>query len=64
MGRYFGRDDSTLVRGGGYLEKQLDTSPPLRGLIAKLRAALALRRQYTIAAPTPMSSPLATSPTA
>jgi len=44
MGRYFGRDDSTLVRGGGYLEKQLDTSPPLRGLVDELRAAPALRR--------------------
>jgi len=41
MGRYFGRDGSTLVRDVGYLEKQLETSPALRGLVDKLRATLA-----------------------
>lgn len=41
MGRYLGRDGSTLVRDVGHLEKQLDTSPALRSLVAKLRAALA-----------------------
>ena len=41
MGTYFGRDDSTLVRDVGCLEKQLETSPALRGLVDKLRATLA-----------------------
>ena len=38
MGRYFGRDGSTLVRDVAQLEKQMETFSALRTLIAKLRA--------------------------
>ena len=40
MGRYFGRDGSTLVRDVAQLEKQMETSSALRTLVAKLRAML------------------------
>jgi putative transposase len=40
MGRYFGRDGSTLVRDVGHLEKKLEASPSLRSLVDRLSAAL------------------------
>ncbi len=43
MGRYFLRDGSTLVRDVEHLEQQLETSPELRSLVDKLRAALQQR---------------------
>jgi putative transposase len=40
MGRYFGRDGSTLVRDVGYLEGELKTSPARRRQVAMVVAAL------------------------
>lgn len=42
MGRYFGRDGSTLVRDVAQLEKQMEALPALRRLITELRATLSL----------------------
>ncbi len=40
MGRYLGRDGSTLVRDVGQLEQELETSPALRAKLKSLKAAL------------------------
>ncbi len=40
MGRYFGRDGSTLVRDVAHFEKELESSAALRSLVGKLRTAL------------------------
>jgi hypothetical protein len=40
MGRYFGRDGSTLVRDVGYLEGELKSSAKLRRQVAMITATL------------------------
>ncbi len=40
MGRYFGRDSSTLVRDVGYLEGELKSSATLRRQVATIAATL------------------------